>query len=358
MMLMNIYNFSWPKEYLLIFVSLPLALTGGFLSYYMTINAFIADIVPPEQRSFRMAILYVVQTVATPFGTQIGKFLFDVGSYECLYWVTLFGRVVCMILIVIRMETFKFKIQPKPDDISKSQEQKKIHLLSPLHIKDSFQTALKKRTNNKRFYLWVYIIVVIGVVLPLWGETVIGYNYVMTRFDWGFDKYSNYVTITQIIDIVGQIIMLVSLGFLKIRDSFLVPILLGCIITRDLIKAFAEEGWMYYLAAVVYVVCGYIFPATRSLISACVEPHELGKVFALMTAMESLVPLGMSQIYASVWKVTSQLESPWVGSVFMISAALNGVVLVLSIVALIRLKGRAVMDLDASQAGSVVNRYR
>ena len=357
-MLINIYNFSWPKEFLLIFVSLPLALTGGFLSYYMAINAFIADIVPPDKRSFRMAILHVVQTVATPFGTQIGKYLFDVGSYKLLYWITLFGRVVCMILIVIRMETFKFNIKPKPEVIPDSPELKKIHPLSPLHIIDSFKTALKERTNSKRFYLWVYLIVVIGIVLPLWGETVIGYNYVMTRFDWGFDKYSNYTTITQIIDIVGQIIMLVSLGYLKIRDSVLVPVLLSCIISRDIIKAFAEQGWMYYLAAVVYVACGYIFPATRSLISACVEPHELGKVFALMTAMESLVPLGMSQIYASVWKATSQLGSPWVGSVFMISAALNGVVLMLAILALIRLNGKAVMDLDTSQAGLTVNRYR
>ena len=35
----------------------------------------------------------------------------------------------------------------------------------------------------------------------------------------------------------------------------------------------------------------------------CVTPYELGKINALLSAIDSLMPAGISQIYASIWKV-------------------------------------------------------
>ena len=353
LLLVNVYFMEWPKEYMLLTVKLPLALSGGQLSYYMGINSFIADISAPEQRSFRMAILNLMGHLGQPFGTQIGKQLFGAGSYKCVIGSSLLGKVICLLLLVIRMETFKYK--PKQKDIQENPvEKKQLHPLSPMHIIESFKTALKKRPNNKRFYLWVNLFVMNAVVIPMWGEGVIGYNYVMTRFHWGFDKYSDYTTVCQIIDIVGQFLMVSYLGYIKVRDALLVPILLACVITRDLIKAFSQREWMYYLGSVVYVACGYIFPCSRSILSVCVDPEELGKVFALLAAVEALIPLGMTQVYASVWAATSELGAPWVGSVFMMSAALTGFGFVMSLIALLRLKGKDVNDLDGVPTSSPV----
>ena len=353
LLLVNVYFMEWPKEYMLLTVKLPLALSGGQLAYYMGINSFIADISAPEQRSFRMAILNLMGSIGQPFGTQIGKQLFGAGSYKCVVASSLVGKVICLLLLVIRMETLKYK--PKPKDIQENRvEKKQLHPFSPMHIVDSIKTALKKRPYNKRFYLWVNLIVMNGVVIPMWGESVVGYNYVMTRFHWGFDEYSDYTTFCQIIDIIGQFLMVSCLGYIRVRDSLLVPILLACVISRDLIKAFAQKVWMYYLGSVVYVACGYIFPCARSILSVCVEPEELGKVFALLAAVEALIPLGMTQVYASVWAATSELGAPWVGSVFMMSAALTGIGFIFSFIALIRLKGKDVNDLDGVQSTSPV----
>jgi len=52
---------------------------------------------------------------------------------------------------------------------------------------------------------------------------------------------------------------------------------------------------MLYLASAVDLMGGYSFAASRSIISKCVERHELGKVFAILASLESLVPIGMSQ---------------------------------------------------------------
>ena len=84
-------------------------------------------------------------------------------------------------------------------------------------------------------------------------------------------------------------------------------------------KAFAEYSWQYYFGTIIAVMGTYSFSATKSIISKCVEGNELGKVFALLSSLECLVPIGMSQAYASIWKETSELGSPWVGSVFLVS---------------------------------------
>ena len=42
----------------------------------------------------------------------------------------------------------------------------------------------------------------------------------------------------------------------------------------------------------------------KSLLTQCVSDNELGKVFAFNAALENFGPLGASQIYASVWKVS------------------------------------------------------
>ena len=73
MLWLNVYFMEWPKEYMLFSVNAPIALAGGHLAFTMGINAFIADISKPNQRSFRMAMLYFFSSLSRPFGTQMGK---------------------------------------------------------------------------------------------------------------------------------------------------------------------------------------------------------------------------------------------------------------------------------------------
>merc|ERR1711884_828176 len=99
--------------------------------------------------------------VGRPFGTQMGKWLFFAGSYVCVIGATVLGRLVGLIFVIIRLETFKMK---KPVNNKSEEDQKnkstnrKYHALSPRHIIDSFKTACKKRENGKRFYMWVYLL--------------------------------------------------------------------------------------------------------------------------------------------------------------------------------------------------------
>ena len=51
-----------------------------------------------------------------------------------------------------------------------------------------------------------------------------------------------------------------------------------------------------YLGSGIDLMGGYAFSACRSLISKCVESDELGKIFALVSSVESLVPIIIQQV--------------------------------------------------------------
>ena len=315
------------------------------MAYYMGINIFIADISQPHQRSFRMAAMSFVSSVGRPIGTQLGSYLFSEGGYICVFGATLVGRVVGFILLLIRLEMFEWKPK-KQDDAQPSREIQKKHALSPSHIMESIKTAIKPRSNGKRMYLWIYLIVLLAVILPLFGEMTIGYIYVRTRYDWEVKEYSDYRTIIEIVDLVGQAIFIPLLGYLSIRDTVLIPFLLGFVIAKDVVKGCAISPWMFYIGSSINPMGHYCFSACRSIASKCVENHELGKVFALLSAAESLVPIGMSQAYASLWKATSELGAPMVGTVYFVSAAIITIALTISIFSLFSLKGHSISELD------------
>ena len=75
--MLNSYFMSWPKEFLLFTVNLPVALSGGHIAFNMGINSFITDISTPEQRTFRMAAIHFVDHLGGPLGTKMGAYLWD-----------------------------------------------------------------------------------------------------------------------------------------------------------------------------------------------------------------------------------------------------------------------------------------
>ena len=74
---------------------------------------------------------------------------------------------------------------------------------------------------------------------------------------------------------------------------------------RHLVQALATEPWMYYLGACFDFLGSYNGSLIRSIISTCVPKYELGKATALLASMESGLPTIITQIYASVWKVSN-----------------------------------------------------
>jgi len=85
-----------------------------------------------------------------------------------VFGVSLAGKFITLIILVIRLEMFKWR----PGKVEEETEvrPKKRHMLSPGHVKDSFRTFFKKRPDNKRFYILIYVTMLLMYYLPFFGE--------------------------------------------------------------------------------------------------------------------------------------------------------------------------------------------
>jgi len=352
-LILNSYFMSWPKEYLLFSVNLPVAISGGHISFSMGIASFITDISSPEQRTFRLASVYFVESLGGPLGTEIGAHLWTAGGYLCVFATSLVGKFLTLVILVIRLELFQWR--PGKVEEKKEDRPKKRHVLSLGHIKDSMQTFFKKRSNNKRFYLLLYTAVMLTYYLPFFGEGAVSYNYVRTRYHWGYEDYSDYKSICSIIDLTGQAIFIPILGMLQLPDANVIPFIIFTVIVRHVIKGFAVQSWMMYLGSSVDLLASYSFSAIRSSVTKCVELHEVGKMLALIYSVESIIPMFMTQIYASLWAVTSPVpgagETLWIGGTFFVSASITVISFSLSLIAWCKLKGKDITELDGTNNG-------
>ena len=90
---------------------------------------------------------------------------------------------------------------------------------------------------------------------------------------------------------------------LEIRENLLLIFLVATTMARHVIQGAAAEPWGFYLGALIDVQDFYSLVVTRALISTCAPKYELGKVLALYSCMEGLLPIGVTQAFASVWQV-------------------------------------------------------
>ncbi len=67
-----------PKEWALL-IEFPVTLVGGYATWRLAVNAFIADITTPEERAYRLQILNYSVILARPVSTPLGAYLWKTG---------------------------------------------------------------------------------------------------------------------------------------------------------------------------------------------------------------------------------------------------------------------------------------
>ena len=80
-----------------------------------------------------MASVYFVESLGGPLGTELGAYLWEAGGYLCVFGTSLVGKFITLIILLIRLELFKWK----PGKVEEKEEKrpKKRHVLSPGHVK-------------------------------------------------------------------------------------------------------------------------------------------------------------------------------------------------------------------------------
>ena len=72
---------------------------------------------------------------------------------------------------------------------------------------------------------------------------------------------------------------------------------------------------MFYVSTLVDFGTSVVSPPIRAQITHCVEPKELGKIFAMLASIESLIPIIGTNMYTRIYNSTRELAYPLPGMI-------------------------------------------
>ena len=261
---------------------------------------------PAQLQVLRFCVFY---TVTLSFGTgPLGAWLYDLGSYNLVFSVSTGIMVACWLLLFLRLWSF--------NELIKGKELTVVDMIHPRHVIESLKVTFKSRPGHRRTYLIVMMFTMLMNMMPFIGEGAFQFPYVKRLFSWGVADYSWYLTTCTLISSVAMLVCFPIFHRLRTTDNTV--IIISCLsqIAAGVIRGFATEVWHFYASAVVDMGTALVSPPIRAQLSHCVEPHELGKVFAMLASVESAVPIIGTQIYTSLYSATKLLEYPGPGSCY------------------------------------------
>ncbi|XP_075225486.1 putative peptidoglycan muropeptide transporter SLC46 [Lycorma delicatula] len=290
-----------------LFTSIPVGLTGGFVTFYLSTVCCISDITPIHKRSFKMA-LFEAGCMAGTFTSQLLTAKVSAGPYGFPITFSISAITLFVTLLYVYFFFPETVLYVEPLDNNG-------------FVFDVFKTFFKKRPNYTRALMYLVIIANTAFITIIFGEGSVFYLNTQKRFGWQLQEYSEFSSYSVVIAgmtlYFGTFLMSSVLRISDLTALLLVSLTRIC---SSLIYTFAASGKLLYVGISVGCLSTLITPLYRSQISKLVPLHELGKVMSFVMFTEAMVPISATFLYTSVYSLTIET---YPAAVFLVSTGLS-----------------------------------
>ncbi|XP_053687612.1 proton-coupled folate transporter-like [Sabethes cyaneus] len=284
---------------------IPLALTGSICTLMTTVYCYIADVTTEQNRSTKMAILEAVQYSGMLLGSLSSSYLLRMTNATTVFAISTGSLLLAVVYVAVQVqESIVLDEQQRMVDLCT----KARYLFRPDLVLDTFKTAFSRRPKFNRAIILMGI-VSLGANLFVYEEnTTIFFLFMRKQFNWSVRKYTVYNTASTVFLIMGNLLgSYVLQKRLGLTEAGIAAMGFYSGFLDSLFRAMATETWQFYLAIAICMLKGVSDPMTRALISNAAPAEDTGKIFALSSTFEELVPLAAAPVYTLVYKQTL----PW-----------------------------------------------
>lgn len=289
---------------------------GGYVCFFMAVNAYMADVTDHKHRTKRVAFMAGLW----PVGFNIGKALSGVIQSR-LGFLYNFGigmllSLVAMVYVVIfvpestklRDKRMGVEREKKKESVMESWTKKFKDLFDFSNLKEGFRAVFRKRAHNLRPYLILLIVCFEMEQFINVGEWGSSYLYLRRVLGFTMSDFARYLTVIGSIGIVAQYITIPILSeCFHFHDATIIIMdITGCFI-QTLIVANVKAEWMLYLGACIAFLDYTSYSMIRCLISKYCEPDELGKILSVVGAVQAFIPIVSSPIFGLLYKHTVEI---------------------------------------------------
>nr|XP_045592749.1 proton-coupled folate transporter-like [Procambarus clarkii] len=366
---------TWPVEYLL-FVALLDSLGGGTVSFLTASNSYISDVTSESTRTSRVGLANSIWFLGGPIGTLIGTYIYKAGGYQMLFGTSLSMYVVILLYIIFflpeshgpfaNVQKLEKILPPKQSlrlresiawvyGIDKVKKKNVLHTKSvlkkvkritltlmikdffnPKRITESFKCTLKKREGNVRIYI---LLLILCNLLRKLGRGA--YMYLFTRqvLGWQASDYGLWVTYKNLLATLGSLVAVPVLSAgLKVSDNVLALVGAFSSVFDYVFYGLVTPGTFFFmwLAPVAALLVNSCAIAIRALLSKYVAPDELGKVSAVLGALDGVMPMVSFSLYTAVYHSTVHI---FPGAQFFFGTSANLLMVLLFIVVILADRG-------------------
>ncbi|XP_057320091.1 tetracycline resistance protein, class D-like [Microplitis mediator] len=325
---------SNPWMFLLAFVPSVLLGNGCLLA---TI-CYISDTTVPEKRSWRLACLQTSLRAGLLIGTFIGPLIFQKLGYTFLFII---AALICSLSLLYVVFMVPESLQNKPT-------KKWGNPFDFSLVKQLITTCTKKRDSLNRELLWSCLLVLSLIRIIIDGSLDINYLFAHAKLGWNIVQYSMFNSLSMVTLIIGTFcgikVMKDYIGFADITQ-----ILMGCLsgFLASLCLSFATESWHMYLHVCLGFLSGIILPTLRSLISKSAPSDDLGKVFCLVSFIDTLLPLGSAPLYNLIY---SSLIFVYPSPVYLMTSGIYFLMIIINRIMNLRLTNQISSNQCATQS--------
>ncbi|KAJ2948403.1 hypothetical protein O0L34_g7641 [Tuta absoluta] len=291
-----------------ILTSIPASLTGGFTVLFTGAMCYMADISTTADRSLRMTIIQAVVSLGSVIGAVASSYL-----------LKLVGNVyLLLIAAALNVISYGYTNVYLKESLTGAIQGGILSVMDFLLVKEMFRECFKRRPNKGRAQILLLTFANCLSVFIMYGMFSLDYLYTRKKLQWSMKEYTIFSAAGTTISFIG---CFVGVGLIQkllpVSDLAFTLVAFLSAVAEYFVRAFATTGWHMYLGASIAAFKGLSSPLIRSFLSKILPLEDIAKVFALIGAIEGIVPLFSPVIYNGLYNVTLQT---FPGAIYILSA--------------------------------------
>ncbi|KAH3886626.1 proton-coupled folate transporter-like [Dreissena polymorpha] len=308
----------------------------------MAVHSYVVDITCPRSRTNKLGVLASMQFLGLFLGSLIAGLLLDNTDVLTTYCTASFlNALVVVLTLAIVKETVAAN---EGTEIFPCKT-----IFKPENFKSSLMVLVKKRDFNLRRIICALLFVLVLHQTCRTGLTDVTLLYTeLPPLSWPTSWFGYLAAADNAaMGIVLLIVLPIMSNVMKLSDSFISMIGLGCASIRFILMTWAKHTWMVWTAISVGSLGGLINSPARSLLSKLVDEHEVGKIFSVLGSGETIAKF-LALIFTALYGTTLDI---FPGMSFLIASALYTIMSFLILFVHISTRDYLNRD-DASDSGS------
>lgn len=309
-----------------VIASSAITVTGGTCILITGVFCYIADVTTEKNRATRMGVIEAALFAGLVSGSFSSSFILNWFGPVFVFGLAAGSMVLALLYVIFFVEESRSVNELEQRD-NKLRELFRFEL-----VREMMSVCFKRRPNHDRAIIWIIMISLGFCIFVLEGNSTVFFLFVRERFDWSVRDYTIYSAIATCSLIVGNLFAMYCLKrIFNLSETTFAIIAFTQSMLDSFIAAVAFRSWHLYLGIGLTFLKGLASPVCRSLLAATSERSsshgdEIGKIYAMTTALESLLPIAAVPAYTLLYKSTI---STFPGAFNFISAGIYGVITIL-----------------------------